>query len=80
MTLRFNVMYTFTKLKQDVKKRIESDVQVINFNEAQEYDKADKLGHGGISTLCHISLAEINSDYNAYLIYTIEIKLIDSIL
>ena len=36
--------------------------------------------HGGISTLCRISEAEINSDYNAYLIYTIQIKLIDSIL
>ena len=33
-----------------------------------------------ISTLCRISLAEINSDFNASLIYTIEIKLIDSIL
>ena len=36
--------------------------------------------YGGISTLCRISESEINSDYNAYLIYTIEIKLIDSIL
>jgi hypothetical protein len=34
----------------------------------------------GISTLCRISEPEINSDYNVYLIYTIQIKLIDSIL
>ena len=33
-----------------------------------------------ISKICHISLAEINSDFNAYPIYKIEIKLIDSIL
>ena len=36
--------------------------------------------YGGISRSCPISEVEINSDYNAYLIYTIEIKLIDSIL
>ena len=34
----------------------------------------------GISTLCRISEAEINSDFNTYLINTIQIKLIDFIL
>ncbi len=36
--------------------------------------------YGGISTLCCFLEAEINFDYNAYLIYTIQIKLVDSIL
>ena len=33
-----------------------------------------EICNGGISTLCRISEVEINSDYNAYLIYTIQIK------
>ena len=36
--------------------------------------KSSQVCHGGISTLCRISEAEINSDYYAYLIYTIQIK------
>ncbi len=34
----------------------------------------------GISTLCRIWEAKNNSDYNTYLINTIQIKLIDFIL